>query len=407
VIVMAGDGAGRDGVEDYERFLSAGNADLFEEAGVDERDAAAMCYSSGTTGQPKGVVYSHRSLALVAMNWTAADSAGVSRRDVILAVVPMFHINGWCLPFSAVHVGAKLVLPGSSLDPCSLLETIATERVTLSAGVPTVWLGVLQTLESQREAYDVSSVRALVIGGAAVPRSLLQRYDEGFGITVIQAWGMTETTSLATIGPLPPDLDNAPAETGYDWRVKQGLPMPFVEIRARGEQGLVPWDGETVGELEVRGPTVVSAYYNDSAGAGSFTEDQWFRTGDIVTITARGCVEIRDRLKDMIRSGGEWISSVPLENALMGHPAVAEAAVIAVAHSRWGERPLAVVVLKPGASATADELHRHLAPRFASWWLPNAFEFIDQIPRTSTGKFMKSALRERFRGHLEAVTNRA
>ena len=213
---------------------------------------------------------------------------------------------------------------------------------------------------------------------------------------VVQAWGMTETTSLATVCPLPADLEDVPIEQQYAWRTKQGVPMPFIEIRARGEGGLVPWDGESMGELEVRGPTVVSAYYNSADAHSGFTDDHWLRTGDIVTIDARGCVEVRDRAKDLIRSGGEWISSVALENGLMGHPAVAEAAVVAVPHPVWGERPLAVVVLKPGHGASADELRQHLAPAFVAWWLPDRFEFVDEIPRTSTGKFLKAALRERF-----------
>ena len=398
VIVMAALPAGEfpEWALDYEGVLTqSGDADI-EPPDLDERAGAAMCYSSGTTGRPKGVVYSHRSLALLAMNWTAADTVAIGRRDVILALVPMFHIAGWGLPFAAVHVGAKLVLPGPCVDAESLLDLIEAERVTVSAGVPTVWLDVLLALDSCPGARDVSSIRTLVVGGSALPKALVRGYRERHGVSVMQAWGMTETTSLATVCPLPPDLETAPVERQDEWRTKQGLPMPFVEIRARGAEGLVPWDGETMGELEVRGATVATAYYNAGESGGLFTEDGWLRTGDIVTIDPRGYVDIRDRSKDLIRSGGEWISSVALENALMGHPAVAEAAVVAVPHADWGERPVAVVMLKPGQSATAEQLRQHLAPAFVKWWLPDRFEFVDRIPRTSTGKFLKSALRERF-----------
>jgi fatty-acyl-CoA synthase len=429
VIVTAGSHALPDWALDYEAVVAEAGVGAFEAPELDERDAAAMCYSSGTTGRPKGVLYSHRAIALHAMNWTAADTVGVGRRDVVLAVVPMFHINGWGLPFTAAHVGAKLVLPGPFLDANSLLELIEAERVTVSAGVPTVWLDVLHALDRQKgsrppsgrkgdgspsggspserrsASYDVSSIRTLVIGGSAAPTALLRGYQERHGVTVVQAWGMTETTSLATVCRLPADLETAPAERQYAWRAKQGVPMPFIEIRARGDGGLVPWDGETMGELEVRGPTVVSAYYNSPDVHAGFTDDHWLRTGDIVTIDPRGCVEIHDRAKDLIKSGGEWISSVALENALMGHPAVAEAAVIAVPHAEWGERPLAVVVLKPGHEASAEHLRQHLAPSFAKWWLPDGVEFVDQIPRTATGKFLKSALRQRFgRGSPEPRT---
>jgi len=390
---------------EYERLVAGADPGRFEEPSPQEHDAAAMCYTSGTTGRPKGVVYSHRAIALQAMILTTADSIAIGRRDVVLAVVPMFHINGWCLPFAAALAGATLVLPGSRLDPDALLRLIASEGVTVSAGVPTVWLGVLHALDRAGEAYDVSTLRKLVIGGSGVPKALLRGYQERYGITVMQAWGMTETTSIATVCTTPPELDESPTDAQYNWRTKQGTPMPFVEVRARTDSGaLVPWDGETMGELEVRGPAVATAYFNEPSTSDRFTEDHWFRTGDVVTISRGGCIELRDRSKDLIRSGGEWISSVAIENALMGHPAVAEAAVIAVPHPRWDERPLAVVVLKPGHQASEEELRAHLAPDFARWWLPDSMEFIDEIPRTSTGKFLKSALRERFRSrYAQAV----
>jgi len=394
VIVMGGKGPLPDGAIDYEALLEGADASAIEPLDLDERQAAAMCYTSGTTGRSKGVLYSHRSLVLQCLYWTAADILGASRRDVMLGVVPMFHINGWGMPFAAALVGAKLVLPGSCLDPDGLLELVHRERVTLSAGVPTVWLGVLQALDGGHPA-DVSSLRTLLVGGSSVPRALMEGYDR-YGVRVVQGWGMTEVTAIGSMSVLPRQLDDAPADRQYDARTRQGIPVPFVEIRARSESGLVPWDGETMGELEVRGPTVASAYYDNADGAGCFTADGWFRTGDIVTIDPTGSICVCDRSKDLIKSGGEWISSVALENALMGHPAVAEAAVVAVRDPKWDERPLACVVVKAGHTVTSDELRAFLAPGFAKWWLPDAYEFVDSIPRTSTGKFLKSALRERF-----------
>jgi fatty-acyl-CoA synthase len=382
---------------DYETLLATGDDKPIDDTDLDERRAAAMCYTSGTTGRPKGVVYSHRALALQALTLATTDNAGLSQRDVVLAIVPMFHINGWGLPFGAALSGATLVLPGHRLDASSLLDLIATERVTISGGVPTVWLSVLHALDAQPGIADVSSLRTLVVGGSAVPEAMLRGYRERHGIAIRQAWGMTETTSISTTCTLPPALDCEPPATQNAWLARQGTPAPFFEIRARGDAGLIPWDGVAMGELEVRGPTVASAYFDEPGSADRFTADGWFRTGDIVTIAPGGCVALRDRSKDLIRSGGEWISSMALENALMGHPGVAEAAVIGVTHPTWDERPVAVVVLKPGASVTSDDLRRHLAADFVKWWLPDAYEFVNEIPRTSTGKFLKSALRDRFR----------
>ena len=396
-IIVIGGGELPDRAIAYESLLASADSDRFDCADPDERTAAAMCYTSGTTGPPKGIVYSHRSIALQALNLLTADGIGLSQRDVVLAVVPMFHINSWCLPYAAGLTGATLVLPGASFDPRSLVELIASERVTVSAGVPTVWLGVLDALADGSVTGDISSLRALVVGGSAAPKALVRGFQERFGVSVLHAWGMTETTSITTLCRLPPDLDAASEEARYTHRAKQGTPAPYVEVRARSAEGLVPWDGSTLGELEVRGPTVAVEYYGEPGASDRFTADGWFRTGDVVTIDHRGTVEICDRSKDLIKSGGEWISSVALENALMGHPAVVEAAVVAVAHAKWGERPLAAVVLKPGRQASAEELRDHLAPDFAKWCLPDRFEFVDQIPRTSTGKFLKSALRERFR----------
>jgi len=293
---------------------------------------------------------------------------------------------------------SKLVMPGTHLDPASLLDLFARERVTFTAGVPTIWMGILQTLDATPGAYDLSSIRSMFVGGAAVPQALVKAFEERHGLRLVHAWGMTETAPLGTVSHLPLDLAQAPADAQYASRAMQGRPVAFVEIRARNEHGIVPNDGQTMGELEIRGPWVAAAYYNRSDCADRFTEDGWFRTGDIVTIDERCVVTIQDRAKDLIKSGGEWISSIALESALMGHPGVAEAAVIPMASEKWGERPLAVVVLKAGASPSPDDLRSFLAPNFPKFWLPDAFEFIDAIPRTSAGKFQKMALRERFKG---------
>lgn len=382
---------------DYETLLAGASSDTVDDSGLDERMAAAMCYTTGTTGRPKGVVYSHRAIALHSMALGLADCFGLGESDVVLPVVPMFHANAWGLPFASVMVGAKQVLPGPHLDPASLLDLFQRERVTVTAGVPTIWMGMLTALDSAPGAYDLSSIRLMVIGGSAVPLSLIRGYQERHNLHILQAWGMTETAPLGTVSTLPHDLRDADPEEQYASRARQGRPAPFIEVRARGDQGIVAWDGKTMGELEVRGPWVTGSYYNADAAGDRFTEDGWFRTGDIVTIDSRGCIEIQDRAKDLIKSGGEWISSVALENALMGHPAVAEAAVIAIPDARWAERPLAAVVLKEGKQATADELHAFLAGTFAKWWLPDRIEFVAAIPRTAAGKFLKSALREQFK----------
>jgi fatty-acyl-CoA synthase len=402
VIVVSHSGAVPEGAIEYEEFLARVSEGDYREPDLDENDAAAMCYTSGTTGQPKGCLYSHRAIMLHTLASTQAGTLGIQETDTVLPVVPMFHANAWGFPFTCTFVGAKQVLPGPHLDPPSLLEAFEAERVTLTAGVPTIWLGILQLLDKDPDAYDLSSLRGMIVGGSAAPRAMIEGFQERHGLHVIHAWGMTEMTPLGSVAELPSELLDAPTEERYAFRAKQGIPAPFVEIRARGVDGLVPWDGETMGELEVRGPWIVSAYY-DADSSDRFTEDGWFKTGDIVTIDRFGCIEIQDRAKDVIKSGGEWISSVGLENALMGHPAVAEAAVIAVPDEKWSERPLAVVVLKEGETATPDELRAFLEPNFAKWWLPDQFEFVDEIPKTAVGKFRKTALREQFTGQASAV----
>jgi fatty-acyl-CoA synthase len=385
-------------VEDsYEELLATASPDEWRDPELDENEAAAMCYTSGTTGLPKGVVYSHRSTVLHALGVGVNNpfGLGTSVNDAILPVVPMFHANAWGYPYLATLLGAKLVYPGPHLDPQSLLENFVQEGVTWSAGVPTIWMGILQLLDAQPDAWDLSRMKGMLVGGSAVPRAMIAAFAK-HGLTIVQGWGMTETSPVASTAALPHDLEEVDEETRFDIMAMAGLPLAFVEIRATVGDDEVPWDGESMGELEVRGPWVASGYYDTPEQAGRWTDDGWFRTGDIVSIHPRGFIQIKDRSKDVIKSGGEWISSVELENALMAHPAVAEAAVIAVPDEKWTERPLAAVVLKEGSSATADELRSFIAPDFAKWWLPERVEFVAEIPKTSVGKFRKTALREQF-----------
>ena len=387
-------------VEDsYEQLLAAADADDWREPDLDESEAAGMCYTSGTTGRPKGVVYSHRSTVLHTLGVASANplGLGVSEQDVILPVVPMFHANAWGYPYVAAMLGAKYVLPGPHLDPESLLEDFVHEGVTWAAGVPTIWLGILQLLDAHPGRWDLSRLKGMLVGGAAAPRAMIAGFKQRHGITVVHGWGMTETSPVASFAALPGELAEADEETQFDYVAMQGQPLPFVELRARDDDGHeIAWDGEAMGELEVRGPWVAAAYYDAPESDERWTEDGWFKTGDIVSMHPRGFIQIKDRTKDVIKSGGEWISSVELENALMAHQAVAEAAVIAVPDEKWMERPLAVVVLKQRESATADELRDFIEPHFAKWWLPDRFEFVAEIPKTAVGKFRKSALRKHF-----------
>jgi fatty-acyl-CoA synthase len=402
VFVLSADGSAPEGLESYEELLSDADEDRFEYPDFDEDDAAAMCYTSGTTGPPKGALYSHRAICLHSMASGRTDMLGIAERDVVMPVVPMFHVNAWGLPFTATLVGAKQVMPGPHLDPESLLEDLANEKVTVTAGVPTIFFGILRKLDENPEAYDLSNLRAMIIGGTAAPEGMIRAFQERHGLHVLHAWGMTETTPLGTVCTLSSQFDDLSEDEKYRIRARQGLPGPFIELRARGDEGFVPWDGESMGELEIRGPWVSGAYYNTEEGSDKFTEDGWFKTGDIVTIDPSGYVEIQDRTKDLIKSGGEWISSVALENALMAHDAVAEAAVVAISHEKWGERPLGVVVLKEGEEATEEELISFLAEDHPKWSLPDAIEFVDEIPHTATGKALKMELRERYKDYTPA-----
>ncbi|MBX7101362.1 MAG: long-chain fatty acid--CoA ligase [Myxococcaceae bacterium] len=395
IFVVASSGAPvPPGFESYEDLLSSAPSG-FTPPALAESDVAGLCYTSGTTGNPKGVAYTHRSTVLHCLAVSLADTLAVSGRETVLPVVPMFHVNAWGLPFAAVMVGAKLVLPGPHLDAESLLELFEKEQVTLTAGVPTIWMGILAALEQAPSRWKLQRMR-MVVGGSAVPESVIRGFDR-HGQTVVHAWGMTETSPVGTVSHLSPALANASEDERYQARARQGTPVPLVEIRAVGDTGPVAWDGQSMGELQVRGPWIAGSYFGGSQDPDKFTADGWFRTGDVVTIDRHGCVKITDRTKDLIKSGGEWISSVDLENALIGHPAVKEACVIAVTHPKWAERPLAAVVLKPGAQATAAELRAFLEPRFARWWVPEAYAFVAEIPKTSAGKFLKSALRDQFK----------
>lgn len=405
VIVIAGGDSARagggnpagDGFLDYESLIASVDPEVWVETAVEEDEAAALCYTSGTTGQPKGVLYSHRAIILHSFSQGLVDALGIGERDILLPIVPMFHVNAWGLPFTGVMFGAGQVFPGPFLDGASVLDLIVRERVSVTAGVPTVWLGMLQELDRQPGVHDVSCLRTIAIGGSAAPASMIAAYQERHNLRIVHAWGMTELTPLGTVCLLPPSLEDAPFDEQVRYRARQGKPLPFVEVRAIADGAAVPWDGQTMGELECRGPWVARQYFNVDGADSRFSEDGWFRTGDVVVIHPDGCVELTDRAKDLVKSGGEWISSVALENALMAHPKIAEAAVIAVPHPKWDERPLAVVVLRKDEHATADELREFLAPNFARWWLPDTIEFASEIPRTSVGKFKKSVLRDAYR----------
>ncbi len=393
-----------DGMLNYEDLIAASDITDFEFAELDENTAAAMCYTSGTTGRPKGVLYSHRSIVLHSLISSFADGLGIRENDIVLPVVPMFHVNAWGLPYTCTMVGATHVFPGPHLDPPSLLELFDNERVTVTAGVPTIWMGILNVLDADPKKYTLDALRCLIVGGSAAPKSMIQGFQERHNLRVLHAWGMTETSPLGTICMLTSEIEEEPKDVQYTYRAKQGIPVSFVEIRGRSEEGIIPWDNNTMGELELRGPWIAKAYYNTPDDEQKFTEDGWFRTGDIVTIDQKGYIEIKDRSKDVIKSGGEWISSVALEGMLMGHPSVAEAAVIAIADEKWTERPLACVVLKEGKQATKEELRKFLEPHFAKFQIPDAFEFVKEIPKTSVGKFKKSALREKFKDYQKTLS---
>jgi fatty-acyl-CoA synthase len=377
---------------DYEDLVSA--ADPVEWNVTDEHQAASMCYTSGTTGNPKGVVYSHRSTFLHTMGALGVDSLGACESDVILPVVPMFHANAWGLAHAAVASGSTLVMPGNDLSGPAIADLIVNEKVTVAAGVPTIWMAVLPELKGR----DTSSLRSIPCGGSAVPKSLSEAYREQLGLPILQAWGMTETSPIASVCHLDVDQESLPLDEQAELRTQVGRIVFGTECRVvePGSTDQVPWDGESSGELQCRGNWIAASYYDDERAAESFTDDGWLRTGDVATIDGRGRIRLVDRTKDLIKSGGEWISSVELENEIMSHPAVAEAAVIGVGHPRWGEAPLACVVRVEGSEVTEDEIIEHLAGKVAKWQLPKGVVWIDEVPKTSVGKFSKRTLREEF-----------
>ena len=392
-------GAGRD-VHSYEDLLAAMPGE-FAWPELDERSAAAMCYTSGTTGMPKGVVYSHRSAYLHSMGVCLGNTLGISERDRVLPVVPMFHANAWGLPYASVMSGADLIMPDRFLQPEPLVRLIEAERPTVAGAVPTIWNGLLQHIRAH--GGDISSLRLVACGGSAVPHALMEAFEKELDVLIVQAWGMTETSPIGSVAHPPP---GATADEAWAYRDTQGRLVCAVEARLVGDGGTVlPHDGEAVGEVEVRGPWVTGSYYADD-DPGKF-HDGWLRTGDVGTIDPLGYVVLTDRAKDVIKSGGEWISSMALENELMAHPQVSEAAVIGVPDDRWGERPLACVVLLPGSSVTAEDLRGFLGERVPRWQLPEQWSFITEVPKTGVGKFAKTRIREAHaRGDYEIIEAR-
>jgi fatty-acyl-CoA synthase len=396
VVVGDGDASALGDVLRYEEILAAENTG-FAWPEMDELSAAAMCYTSGTTGNPKGVVYSHRSAWLHSLMTCAGFTFGINENDRILPIVPMFHANAWGLPYAGWMAGSDFLMPNRFLQVDALCRFIQAERPTFSGAVPTIWNEVLRHAENH--PVDLSSLRMIICGGSAVPRALMERFQQRFGVKIIQAWGMTETSPLAAISHTP---KGARDDEEFDWRSKTGRIKAGVDLRLMDGDSEVPWDGQSVGEIEVRGPWITGSYYGDEDGQKF--HDGWLRTGDVGCVDSQGFIQITDRAKDVIKSGGEWISTVELETTIMAHPDVIEAAVIGVPDEKWDERPLACVVIKEGSNTTAEALRAFLSDRVARWWIPERWSFIKEVPKTSVGKFDKKVLRaRREQGELEIL----
>ena len=390
---------------DYEQELEAAGDQTYNWLKLEETAACATCYTSGTTGHPKAVLYTHRAMFLHSFSLALADVFAISERDTVLQIVPMFHANGWGIPYAAVMTGARMVLTGRQLQPEDIAALIESERVTFTAGVPTIWMTLYSHLENH--PHDLSSLRAVVVAGSAMPRQFIEWYEKKYGIAFRLAWGMTETTPIATFMAVKKAHNSLPEKQRFDLLARHGLPVAGVEIRIVDAEGQeLPWDGTTMGELQTRGPWITSGYYNDDRNDQAFA-DGWFRTGDVATIDQDGYLQIMDRTKDLVKSGGEWISSVDLENAIMAHPKVAEAAVIAVFHPKWQERPLACIAPLPEyrGKITKEEILDFLGSRVTKWWLPDDVVFVEAVPKTSVGKFNKRALREQFKDYTLPAVN--
>jgi fatty-acyl-CoA synthase len=382
----------------YAEVVGAAEPIDFSDRVTDERQGAAICYTTGTTGNPKGVFYSHRSMWLHSNAALSSSAFALAEPDRILPVVPMFHANAWGLPYASFMAGASFVMPGPDLTPKTLLGLMASEGVTVAAGVPTIWMGMVPMLKD----YDLSALRVIICGGSAVPKVLSEAWREAVGIPMTQAWGMTETSPIASVWIERSEIADLPEDEKADLRTGVGIPPPGVEIRIvdADSRDELPWDDEASGELECRGPWIAKQYYRTDEPGDQFSPDGWLRTGDVAAISPLGYIRLVDRTKDLVKSGGEWISSVTLENEIMSHPKVAEAAVIAVAHPKWSERPLACVVLKDGETADKEEILDYLADRLGKWQVPDDVVFIDEIPKTSVGKFSKKTLRDRFADYV-------
>ncbi len=388
-------------VYSYEDLINSSSADFEFLEDLDENDPAGMCFTSATTGNPKGVVYSHRGLFLHSMALGLTDSLGLSEKDNIMPVVPMFHANAWGMPFAATMYGTKQILPGPMPTPKVLLDLITNESVSLTAGVPTIWIALLKELDANEKLYDVSTVRNIICGGSAAPKSMIRTFEEKYNIPFLHAYGMTETTPLVFASNIKRNLQDLPYEDRLQFKAKQGIVVPGIDMKVIGQHGEVKNDGKEMGELLLKGPWIADQYYKDDRSSETFI-DGWLHTGDIVTVDEEGYVQIVDRTKDLVKSGGEWISSVELENGLMAHESVFEATVFGVAHPKWRERPIAVVVLKDEAKdkVTKGDLIVHLGKQFPKWWLPDDIIFVDEIPKTSVGKFLKRGLRDQYKDYL-------